>query len=156
MIRFDLIEFARKLNEMARAVVIEDGTHASMFFLVLPDGSVKTTLFDPAEGPVGEIRGRAISEGVREYSAQAVAFISEAWSAPWEDVPEEGAAGDVARARDVLLVAATDRLGTNVVIETPIIGGADGVITLGDSTEYGDEYIVTVLDGARDAWRVGA
>jgi hypothetical protein len=150
--RTELVELARDLNRTARSVIEEDGEHAAMFFLRFDDGDVEAHLFDDAERPVGETRARVMAEAARSPGADAVAFVSEAWSARPEAIPDGGGAGDALDARDVLLLAAVDRRGNTLVLETPISRRADGTVELGDTEEYGEEYRVNVLDEVRNVW----
>jgi hypothetical protein len=150
--RAELVELARNLNRMARSVVEEEGEHAAMFFLRLASGEVEANVFSDSERPVGEARAREMADAVRSRGAVAIAFVSEAWSARPEDVPKSGGAGDAADALDVLLVAAVDRLGNTVALETPLFRSPDRNIELGESKEYAGEYQLNVMDKVRAVW----
>lgn len=146
-------EFARFLNDQARSLMVEDGEHASMFFLLLPDGRVEVDQFDEVDRPVGDSRAQQLVDSARKVRAEAVAFISEAWSAPADAVPEGFGAGDSTEASDVLVVAAADRGGGYISIETPVFFAADNTVALGDSAEHEDSsYQVRILDEVRAMW----
>jgi hypothetical protein len=146
--------FARDINEIARSVVAEDGEHAAMFFLALPDGAVEHHLFlEERERPVGDARGREIADAVVATSARAVVCVSEAWSARPEAVPVGGGAGDAPEACDVLLVAGIDVDGDSVAIETPLRRTPEGGVEIGDSQEWGSDYRLAFLDPVRAAFQ---
>ena len=125
-----------------------------MFFLALPGGVVEHRLFSEAEErAVGDARGREIAEAVVAAGAEAVVCVSEAWSASAEAVAEGGRARDVPDAHDVLLVAALDRDGDAVAIETPVLRGTRGGLELGDSEEWSADYKLAFLDPVRVAFQ---
>jgi len=152
-----LDRFASWINDRARHVLLEDGGHAAMFLLMTPDGAVHVERFGGArERPVGAFRARTMAEAVRRTSADAIALISEAWSAPEDSVPAGGGAGDSTRARDILLVAAIDRSGGQIVFETAIHRGADDSIEIGDSRRFATGYDLGIFDEVRAVWVVSA
>jgi len=120
-----------------------------MFFLRLPGGELDVQLFDDAERPVGAARGRQIAEAVRRTGADAVVAVSEGWSASQDAIPESGLAGDAEDARDVLVVAALDRSGDEVVLTTDLVRRADGAVEVG-GTEDGGQFFV--FDELRNVW----
>jgi hypothetical protein len=90
-----------------------------------------------------------------ETAAEAVAFIAEAWSAAPDDIQEGGAAGDSERATDLLIVAAADRFGDSITIETPVLVGDDDTVALGESEEFeGNLYRLGIIDAVRAHWAV--
>jgi hypothetical protein len=136
-----------------RSVIEEDGEHAAMFFLRLKSGDVEPYLFSGMDDrPVGDARGREVAEAVRTTGADAVVCVSEASSAEPEAIPEDGSAGDVPDARDVLVVAAVDRSGNSVALETPVSRRPDGSVELGDSDEYERNYSLNFLSPVRVVW----
>lgn len=150
-----LLDFARWLNEQAKATIADDGEHTAMFFVRLPDGRVRPQLFDHDEQrPVGERRAEQMATAVRMTGADTIAFVSEAWAAQEDTVPEGGGAGNSVEAMDVLVVAALDREDNLVVFETPIHRAVDGSAELGESARMPDEYQVTVFDPVREIWRI--
>jgi hypothetical protein len=151
-----LLDLARHLNSIARSVIEEDGEHAAMFFLRFDSDRVEAHPFSEAERPVGDARAREMAHAVRASAANAIAFVSEAWSAPQESVPATGDAGDAPEAVDVLLLVALDREGNTVILETPFSHRPDGTVDLGDTQEHGIEYRVNVLDGVRSIWGLEA
>ena len=123
-----------------------------MFFLRLPSGDVQVSLFGEAARPVGEARALEMAEAVRLSGADAVAFVSEAWSARPEAVPRHGDAGDALDAQDVLIVAAVDARGNSIALETPVQRQADGTVALGDTIDHADQATVSVFDDVRAIW----
>ena len=88
-----LASFVEGLNEIARAVMEEDGEHVAMYFLGhADDGGVHSCLFEEEDqsDSVGSARARQLAEAVRSSDADAVVIVSEAWSALAEDVPSGG------------------------------------------------------------------
>ena len=149
----ELRSLTRDLNSVARSVIAEDGAHAAMFFLRVEGGELAAHLFAEAvERRVGEARGREIAEAVRSTGADAVVCVSEAWSAAPEAVPEEDGVGDAPDAHDVLLVAAVDRHGNSVALETPVVRLPDGTVELGASEEYEGDYSLNFLEPVKAAW----
>jgi hypothetical protein len=152
----EFVEFVRELNEIARSVIVEDGVHDAMYFLLLPDGSVSTKQFAGVDRPVGDAYEQELAAAVTRTGADAVVFVSEAWSADPDTIPDGAGAGDAPGADNVLIVAAADRQGTEIVIETPVLSAPDGTVQLGQSEEYpDDEYRVRTLDAVRRSWRQG-
>jgi hypothetical protein len=152
----EFVEFVRELNEIARSVMVEDGAHDAMYFLLLPDGSVSAKRFAAADRPVGDAYEQELVAAVTRTGADAVVFVSEAWSADPDTIPDGAGAGDAPGPDDVLIVAAVDRHGTEIVIETALISAPDGTVQLGESEEYADdEYRVRTLDAVRRSWRQG-
>ena len=150
--RSELHALARDLNHVARSEIEEEGEHAAMFFLRVEDGVEARLFSEEAARPVGDARGREIAEAVRATGSDAVVCVSEAWSAAQEAVPERGGAGDAPDARDVLLLAAIDRHGNSVAVETPVSRRPDGTLALGASEEYEDGYSLNFLSPVRAIW----
>jgi hypothetical protein len=148
-----ILDFARHLNSVARSVLKEDGEHVAMFFLQLESGAIEVRQFEEAfERPVGGSRSLEMADAVRATNATSIAFVSEAWSAPEESVPDRGGAGDAPDAREILLLAALDRSGNTVSLETPITRLPDGALGLGETEEDVGESKVRVLDDVRVVW----
>jgi hypothetical protein len=147
-----LFDLAERLNEIARNLIEEDGEHEPMYFLIMPDGYVEPTLFEEDLGrPVGDRRARDMAQGVASKGATALAFVSEAWSAEASEIPKGGGPGDAANPRDILLVAAIDRLDNVVALETTVRRGADGAVELGTSRLL-EDFDSSVFDLAREVW----
>ena len=152
-----LDRFAVWINDRARHVLLEDGGHAAMFLLMKQDGGVDVERFqDEPERPVGRFRARAMADAVRRTNADAIALISEAWSAPEDSMPEGRGAGDSTSARDILLVAAIDRNGRQIVFETAIHRGTGDSIDIDDSRRFGPDYSLGVFDEVRAIWTARA
>jgi hypothetical protein len=149
----DLLRFAEWINTKARETIIEDGTHAAMFFLIARDGRMSGRLFDAIEErPVIDRRARELGEAVARCGAVAAAFVSEAWVALPEGIPHGGAAGDAPSSRDALIVAAADSVSF-VAFTTPVIRSPDGSVDLGESVRLGAAPEVDVFRLAREFWR---
>ena len=145
----DLRELAAKLHAIAVSVIRSDGEHAPMFFLRLPSGEMDVQLFDEGERPVGPGRARQIAEAVRRTGADAVVAVSEGWSASQDAIPEGGLPGDARDARDVLVVAAVDRSGDEVMLTTDLLRRPDDSVEVGETEEGGQFF---VFDELRRVW----
>jgi hypothetical protein len=149
--RSALLKLARHLHGIALDMIREDGEHAAMYFLVTR-GQIKPNQFQRAERPVGESRAAEMAEAVKSCGADAIVMVSEAWSARKDSVPLGGGAGDAPDANDVLIVAAVDRLGNQVAVETDLQRLDDGTTSVGETREYGAEYDVAVFNAVRRVW----
>jgi len=150
-----LASFVEGLNEIARAVMEEDGEHVAMYFLGhADDGGVHSCLFEEEDqsDSVGSVRARQLAEAVRSSDADAVVIVSEAWSALAEDVPSGGRVRNALEPQDVLLVAGIDRSGETIALETPVFRDADGVVRLGPTSPGGGGYQVNTFDDVRAVW----
>ncbi len=78
--------------------------------------------------------------------------MSEAWASHADSIPLGGAAGDAPDRTDVLMVAAVDRLGNRVALETDIQHLGADTTRIGETREYGAEYEVGVFDAVRRVW----
>jgi hypothetical protein len=150
--RSALLKLARHLHGIALDVIREDGEHAAMYFLVTR-GQIEPNQFQRAERrPVGESRSAEMAEAVKSSGADAIVMVSEAWSARKDSVPLGGGAGDAPDATDVLIVAAVDRLGNHVAVETDLQRLDDGTTSVGEIREYGADYDVAVFNAVRRVW----
>lgn len=153
--RSGLVSFVEGVNDIARAVMEEDGEHVAMYFLGhAREGGVESCLFeeeDPSES-VGSARARQMAEAVRSSGADAVVIVSEAWSAEPEDVPAGGRVREASEVSDVLLVAGIDRSGETIALETPVFRDASGAVRLGPSSPGSDGYRVNTFDEVRTVW----
>jgi len=146
----DLRELVAEPHAIVLSVIRKDGEHAPMFFLRMPDGAVKVEEFDDAfERPVGEARMRQVAGAIRRTGADAVVVVSEAWSSSQDAIPRGGLPGDARDARDVLVVAALDRSGGEVLLMTDLRRRADGSVEIGE-TEQGGRAVM--FDELRNAW----
>jgi hypothetical protein len=146
-----LRELVEELNSVALSIVKKDGEHAAMFFVRLPSGDLKVTVFDDAERPVGEARARQMAEAVRRTDADAVVFVSEAWTADPTTIPQGGRAGDAPDPDDVLLVAGVDRSGAEFSLATQL-HKRDGAVDVGQAEEGSRVFL---FDDVRAAWGLG-
>lgn len=151
--RAALSELAERINSIAISTIEEDGTHAAMFFLRQPDGSVDARMFESTADPPGDARAQEMAEAVTASSADAVVFVSEAWRAHSASVPEGGRARDAEDADDILLVVALDRLGNQLVFETTLSRGDDAVRAVETET-HGPDYVVHTLNRVRGVWEL--
>jgi hypothetical protein len=122
----ELRRLAQHLNGIARSVIEEDGDHAAMFFLRMPDGTVEADLFSDSHE-------HDLAHALDESDADAVVVVFETMT--------EADAGS-------LVVAGVDRDANTVVLVTPRVDGGG----LGATADRSDGYRVPLLDAARDAW----
>lgn len=123
-----------------------------MLFLRQPDGEVQLHEFEATRDPPSEAREREIADAVSASAADAVVLVSEAWAARPDSVPEGGRARDAHDAEDVLLVAALDRWGNQVVLESLVAKTADGAVRVVPRVAFGEEYVVHTFYAVRSAW----
>jgi hypothetical protein len=133
----DIVDWLRDQSAVALA---EEGEHASVVFLGLPDGHVRAKPFDATtQEEVAEEWGR-VATWAKGVQANAVYFIGEAKRED-EDTGEE---------EDVLFFAGLNSEGEEAAYETPFGRNEDGTITLGES-EPSDDAAVPFIE-FRELW----
>jgi hypothetical protein len=142
-----LRDFATQLNETAIATLKQDGEHAAMFFLRSESGEVQPFLFG-----TDEHRGRILSQAAADASATVVGVIAEAWTAPGSAVPDGGRVRESADRRDILLVAALDRGGDQIVLETPVIRRRFRQTDVEKTSERDRAFHFAIFDETRELW----
>jgi hypothetical protein len=90
---------------------------------------------------------------LKREQADGVVVVAEAWSAPIDELPEEGAAESL-HARDILLVTALDSEGNEVDLETSVHRLDDDHVELGVTVRTDSQSVF--LDGVRRLWGLAA
>ncbi len=138
------VDLVQWLADESRKALEEEGEHASVVFLGLPDGTVRAQRFDATgQHDVAAAWGR-VATWARGVSAKAVYFVAEAKRAHDEDAngaePEE----------DILILSALSADGEEATLETPFERDAEGNMTVGE-TERSDAVAVT-FNEFRELW----
>jgi len=138
------VDMVQWLVDESKIALADEGEHASVVFLGMPDGSVRAQRFDATgQHDVEEAWGR-VATWAKGVSAQAVYFIAEAKRAH-DDEPD-----DTEVEEDVLILTALSADGEEATFETPFERDEDGKITVGE-TEQSDAVAVTFND-FRELW----
>ena len=138
------VDMVQWLVDESKIALADEGEHASVVFLGMPDGSVRAQRFEATgQHDVAEAWGR-VATWAKGVSAQAVYFIAEAKRAH-DDEPD-----DTEVEEDVLILTALSADGEEATFETPFERDDDGKITVGD-TEQSDTVAVTFND-FRELW----
>lgn len=139
--------FAAQLNEMAIATLKQDGEHAAMLFLRSDSGEVEPRLFGSDQH-----RGRILAQAAADARAGVVGVIAEAWTASEATVPDGARVRDSPDRRDILLVAALDRCGNQVVFETPVTRRRFRQPSVAESRERDRTFHFAIFDETRQLW----
>ena len=142
-----LRDFATQLNEMAIATLKQDGEHAAMFVLRSESGEVQPCLFGSDEH-----RGRILAQAAADASATVVGVIAEAWTAPSSAVPDGPRVRDSPDRRDILLVAALDRAGDQVVLETAVTRRRFRQTAVDETSDRDRAVHFAIFDETRELW----
>ena len=138
------VDMVQWLADESRNALAEEGEHASVVFLGLPDGSVRAQRFDATgQHDVTDAWGRVATwaKGVR---ATAVYFVAEA-KRSHDDEPD-----DAGLEEDVLILSALNSDGDEATFETPFERDEDGKVTVG-RTDPSDTIAVT-FNEFRELW----
>src|SRR3954451_10579480 len=130
-------------DESSKALA-EEGEHASVVFLGMPDGSVRAQRFDATgQHDVSDAWGRVATwaKGVR---ATAVYFVAEAKRAH-DDEPD-----DAGLEEDVLILSALNADGEEATFETPFERDDEGKITVGRTDQ--SDTIAVPFNEFRELW----
>lgn len=144
-------DLAYRINDRARAVLDEDGTHALMLFLRTPDGGVHPQLVGGATRDEMPKALSRIAEEVARREADGVVVVGEAWRAPIDPVAIGGAAESL-QAEDILFVAALDAAGNELSLETPLRRTDDRHVTLGETEKTSSRS--PFLNDVRRLWGI--
>jgi hypothetical protein len=132
------------LADESRVALAEEGEHASVVFLGMPDGSVRAQRFDASgQHDVAAAWGR-VATWAKGVSATAVYFVAEAKRA-YDDEPEDSELEE-----DVLVLSALNAEGEEATFETPFVRDDEGKVTVG-RTDPSDTIAVTFND-FRELW----
>lgn len=145
----DIAELAIWINERAKTMIVDEGTHAPMFFLVTSDGRVQPQLVEAGSRDEMPEALAEIAASAKRERAVAVVVVGEAWAAPRHAVPAEGVAESL-HAHDILLVAALDVDGNETALQTPIERFDDQRVAVGETTE--SDIRTALLDPVRRLW----
>jgi hypothetical protein len=137
----DLVQW---LAEESRAALAEEGSHASVVFLGMPDGALRAQRFDATgQHDVADAWGR-VATWAKGVNAQAVFFVAEAKRAH-DDEPD-----DAELEEDVLILSALSADGEEAALETPFERDEDGTITLGRTDP--SETVAIAFNEFRELW----
>ncbi len=138
------VDMVQWLADESRTALVDEGEHASVVFLGMPDGSVRAQRFDATgQHDVADAWSR-VATWAKGVSANAVYFVAEAKRAH-DDEPD-----DAELEEDVLILSALNAEGEEATFETPFERDDDGKITAG-RTDPSDTIAVTFND-FRELW----
>jgi hypothetical protein len=138
------VDMVQWLADESRTALEEEGEHASVVFLGMPDGSVRAQRFDATgQHDVAAAWGR-VATWAKGVGANAVYFVAEAKRAH-EDEPE-----DTELEEDVLILSALSSEGEEATFETPFERNDEGKVTVG-RTETSEAVAVT-FNEFRELW----
>jgi hypothetical protein len=124
----DIVEW---LRDQAAVALEEEGVHASVVFLGLPDGHVRAKAFEAtAQDEVAQEWGR-VATWAKGVQANAVYFVGEAKREDEETGEEE----------DVLFFAGLNSEGEEAAFETAFTRDEDGKVTLGEVSASDDAAV---------------
>jgi hypothetical protein len=138
------VDMVQWLADESRKALEEEGEHASVVFLGMPDGTVRAQRFDATgQHDVASAWGR-VATWAKGVGANAVYFVAEGKRGHDEEPDEAGLE------EDVLILSALSSEGEEVTFETPFERDDEGKITLGQ-TERSDTVAVT-FNEFRELW----
>jgi hypothetical protein len=138
------VDMVQWLVDESKMALAEEGEHASVVFLGMPDGSVRAQRFDATgQHDVADAWSR-VATWAKGVSATAVYFVAEAKRAH-DDEPD-----DAEIEEDVLLLSALSAEGEEATFETPFERDEEGKITLG-GTESSDTIAIP-FNEFRELW----
>jgi len=130
-------------DESSKALA-EEGEHAAVVFLGMPDGSVRAQRFDATgQHDVAAAWGR-VATWAKGVSASAVYFVAEAKRAH-DDEPDDSELEE-----DVLVLSALSADGEEATFETPFERDEEGKITLGRTDP--SDTIAVPFNEFRELW----
>jgi hypothetical protein len=144
-----LRELAARLNVKARADLAQDGRRAASVALQRED----RRLFDRslAAGAVDRW-GQQIADAARQSDAHAVVLVCEGRRGQANCISTGHSAAEAMTDDDLLLVAALDRAGHQVIFESRVLRRTDRRPELEQSVEWGSEFYVGALQQTRTLW----
>jgi hypothetical protein len=138
------VDVVQWLTDESCKALEEEGEHASVVFLGMPDGSVRAQRFDATgQHDVAEAWSR-VATWAKGVQATAVYFIAEA-KRSHDDEPD-----DAEDEEDVLLLSALSSEGEEATFETPFERDEDGKITLGRTDP--SDTIAIPFNEFRELW----
>jgi len=138
------VDMVQWLADESRNALVEEGEHASVVFLGMPDGSVRAQRFDATgQHDVADAWGR-VATWAKGVSATAVYFVAEARRAH-DDEPD-----DTELEEDVLILSALSADGEEATFETPFERDEEGKITAGRTDP--SDTIAVPFNEFRELW----
>jgi len=138
------VDMVQWLADESRKALQDEGEHASVVFLGMPDGSVRAQRFDATvQHDVADAWGR-VATWAKGVQATAVYFVAEAKRAH-DDEPD-----DAELEEDVLILSALSADGEEATFETPFERDDDGRITLGRTDP--SDTIAVPFNEFRELW----
>ena len=138
------VDMVQWLADESRKALEEEGEHASVVFLGMPDGSVRAQRFDATgQHDVADAWGR-VATWAKGVQATAVYFVAEAKRAH-DDEPD-----DAELEEDVLILSALSAEGEEATFETPFERDDDGKITVGRTDP--SDTIAVPFNEFRELW----
>jgi hypothetical protein len=138
------VDLVQWLADESRAALEEEGEHASVVFLGMPDGTVRAQRFDATgQHDVAEAWGR-VATWAKGVNAVAVYFVAEAKRAH-DDEP-----ADTELEEDVLILSALSAEGEEATFETPFERDEEGKITVGRTDP--SDTIAIPFNEFRELW----
>jgi hypothetical protein len=139
------VDLVQWLVDESRLALAEEGVHASVVFLGMPDGTVRAQRFDATgQHDVAAAWGR-VATWAKGVGANAVYFVAEAKRGHGDDEHAEPELEE-----DVLVLSALSAEGEEATFETPFERDDEGSVTLGE-TESSDVVAVT-FNEFRELW----
>ncbi len=138
------VDIVQWLADESRTALEEEGEHASVVFLGMPDGSVRAQRFDATgQHDVADAWGR-IATWAKGVSATAVYFVAEAKRAH-DDEPDDAELDE-----DVLVLSALNAEGEEATFETPFERDDEGKVTVGRTDP--SDTIAVPFNEFRELW----
>ena len=138
------VDMVQWLADESRKALEEEGEHASVVFLGMPDGSVRAQRFDATgQHDVADAWGR-VATWARGVRANAVYFVAEAKRAH-DDEPDDAEVEE-----DVLILSALSADGEEATLETPFERDDEGRVTVGRTDP--SETVAVPFNEFRELW----
>jgi len=138
------VDMVQWLVDESKIALAEEGEHASVVFLGMPDGSVRAQRFDATgQHDVADAWGR-VATWAKGVQATAVYFVAEAKRAH-DDEPD-----DTELEEDVLLLSALSAEGEEATFETPFERDDEGKVTLGRTDS--SDLVAIPFNEFRELW----
>ena len=138
------VDMVQWLADESRKALEEEGEHASVVFLGMPDGSVRAQRFDATgQHDVADAWGR-VATWAKGVQATAVYFVAEARRAH-DDEPDDAEVEE-----DVLILSALSAEGEEATFETPFERDDEGKISLGRTDP--SDTIAVPFNEFRELW----
>jgi hypothetical protein len=138
------VDMVQWLADESKLALEEEGGHASVVFLGMPDGTIRAQRFDATgQHDVASAWGR-VATWAKGVSANAVYFVAEAKRA---DEDEHAEPEDE---EDVLILSALSSEGEEATFETPFERDDEGKVTLGETAP--SDVVAVTFNEFRELW----